>query len=42
MCVCLSICSLLLMHTHSFEWICMWHPYTVQMVMGVGDLVSST
>jgi len=34
----LSICSLFLMHGHSFERICikfgMWHPYTLQMVMG--------
>jgi len=36
-CVCVSVCSLFLMHGHSFEWICtklgMWHPYTLQMVM---------
>jgi len=40
---CLSVCSLFLMHGHSFERICkkfgLWHPYTLQMLSGLVSAV---
>ena len=39
--MCVSVCSLCLIHDHTFERICTkfgrWHPYTLQMVMGVSE-----
>jgi len=44
--MCLSVYSLLLMHGHSFERLCkkfgLWHPYTLQMVMGITERHSSS
>ena len=46
-CVCLSsVCSSFLLHDHSFKRICTkfgaWHPYSLQMVMGVSERRSRT
>jgi len=44
-CLC-AVCCLFLVYDHSFEQICtkfgVWHPYTLQMIMGEGELASTT